>query len=390
MYELLFRPIEAMTAGFMDLVADVIGGEASDLKKNAARHETVNLPEDLYAHANVQTEWWYYTGHCRTGSGRRFGFELVFFKRRTDLDRFGIIPLRLFANPMYAAHFAVTDMNGGRFTYDHRKSFGSVFDLPVTASEDCFHLELGDWSVREENGAHVLKASLARDDLTFTATLRNTKPAILNGHEGLGISHRDEDERSCHFSFTRMTVEGEIGERGRREKFWGSAWMDREFGTWQQKNWDWLSIQLDDGDELMIYQFRDESGRPGPFSHGAYVGSDGEFNYLKLEDFSVEQMGEWKSPKTGAVYPSGWKIAVPRLNCALELEPALKDQELDTRGTTMIVYWEGACRVTGMRGGKEVTGNAYAELVGYERSHENPSLRTFLFDGSLIKKWLEI
>jgi predicted secreted hydrolase len=388
MYELLVRPIEDLTAGFMDLVADLVGGEAADLRKHASHHESVNLPEDLYAHANVQTEWWYYTGHCRTASGREFGFELVFFKRRTDLDRLGFIPLRLLANPMYAAHFAITDTERGRFSYDHRKSFGGSFDLPVTAREDRYELSIGDWSVREVEGCHRLEASLGKD-LDFSATLQNTKPAVLNGHEGIGISNRDEGERSCHFSFTRMEVAGEITARGKREQFSGSAWMDREYGTWNQKNWDWFSIQLDEGDELMIYQFRDETGEPETFSHGAYIDSEGESTHLTNEDFSVAPTATWTSVKTGAEYPCGWTISVPGLDCTLAVEPVIKNQELDTRGTTMIVYWEGACRVSGLREGKSVTGKAYAELVGYDRSHENPSLSAFLFDGSTIRKWFE-
>jgi predicted secreted hydrolase len=388
MYEILVRPIEDLTAGFMDLVADVLGGEAADLRKHAERHESVNLPDDLYAHKDVQTEWWYYTGHCETESGKKFGFELVFFKRRTDLDRLGIIPLRLLANPLYAAHFAVTDIDGRQFRYDHRKSSGGVFDLPVRASEHSYELGLGDWSVTEEDGRHVLQASLGRD-LKFTASLKNTKPAILHGNEGIGISHRDEGERSCHFSFTRMSVEGEIIKDLKRESFTGAAWMDREFGTWNQKNWDWLSIQLDGGDELMIYQFRNEDGGAEHFSHGAFIDREGEFTYLKFEEFSVTPTGSWKSEKTGASYPSGWRVKVPRLDCDLLVEPVLRDQELDTRGTTMIVYWEGACGVSGRCRGLDVTGRAYTELVGYDRSHENPSLSSFLFDGSLLRKWLE-
>jgi hypothetical protein len=69
---------------------------------------------------------------------------------------------------------------------------------------------------------------------------------------------------------------------------------------------------------------------------------------------------------------------------------ALKDQELDTRGTTMIVYWEGACAVEGRRGDDKVEGRAYAELVGYDRSHESPSLTAFLFGGALDRRWRSI
>ena len=122
------EPFERLASDALDGLADALVGKASTLR-DGTEHAGVELPRDLYAHANAQTEWWYYTGHMRTASGRRFGFELVFFKRRTDLDRFGVVPLRLFANPLYLAHFALTDESRGEFRYAHRKSANGAFDL---------------------------------------------------------------------------------------------------------------------------------------------------------------------------------------------------------------------------------------------------------------------
>jgi hypothetical protein len=66
----------------------------------------------------------------------------------------------------------------------------------------------------------------------------------------------------------------------------------------------------------------------------------------------------------------------------LTITPVIADQELDTRGTTMIVYWEGDCSVTGTVAGSGVSGNCYAELVGYDRSHEKPDLGSFILGDS--------
>jgi hypothetical protein len=43
----------------------------------------------------------------------------------------------------------------------------------------------------------------------------------------------------------------------------------------------------------------------------------------------------------------------------------VQDQELDTRATTGVVYWEGSQRVTATRDGRPVGGEAYVELTGY-------------------------
>lgn len=392
MSENFIKTVERTAASVLDDLADVILGEASTLR-DGTEHKGVALPRDLYAHSNAQTEWWYYTGHLLTESGARFGFELVFFKRRTDLDRFGVVPLRLIANPLYLAHFAVTDEERGKFRYAHRKSANGPFDAAAHTSARRFYLRLGDWTVREAHGIHILRATLG-DDLIFEAALRPTKPAALNGHDGVGVSFKDHGEASRYFSYTRMEAEGDITWHGTTERFRGSAWMDREFGTWKttddQKGWDWFSVQFSDDTELMVYHIRDRAGRPSNFSSGTFVDASGRWTHLSREDFELEPTGSWRSPHTGAVYPSGWLLRVPRLGVEVEVRPVLKDQELDTRGTTMIVYWEGACEVEGTRDGERVEGRAYVELVGYDRSHERPSIATFILGGAIDRRWRSI
>lgn len=371
----------------IDGIANTLLGEADSLR-NGSEHDPVSLPRDLAAHNDCQTEWWYYTGHAETSGGLEFGFELVFFKRRTDLDSLSVLPLRLLGNPFYFAHFAITDRVSETFRYSHLKSSNGVFDLPASASEDHFHLRLGDWSLREANGDHVLRATI--DDTIFEATLRPQKRVVLNGVNG--VSFKDEGEASRYFSYSRMSMEGDLARNGKTEHFKGSAWMDREFGTWKptenQKGWDWFSIQLDNGSELMCYQLRNSHGEPSPYSSGTFVDVDGSSLSLTASDFTIEPQGEWKSPTSGAVYPSVWKITVPSKNIALDVVPVIKNQELDTRGTTMIVYWEGCCDVTGTAAGTPTEGKAYVELVGYDRSHENPNLASFLLGQSL--DWIKL
>src|SRR5918998_3655005 len=372
----LIESIEETTAGILDAFADAVVGEASTLR-DGTEHRGVLLPRDLYAHREAQTEWWYYTGHLRTESGRQLGFELVFFKRRTDLDRFGVVPLRLIANPLYLAHFALTDETGRRFRYDHRKSANGPFDHPALTSARRFYLKLGDWTVREAHGLHLLHATLG-DDLIFDAALSPQNPAVLNGHERAGVSFKDHGEASRYFSYTRMAAEGDLTWAGRTEHFTGTAWMDREFGTWKttdgQKGWDWFSLQLDTGSELMVYHIRDRAGRPNPFSSGTFVDAEGDWTHLTREDFQLEVLDRWRSPHTGAVYPSRWRLRAPRFGVDVTVTPVLDDQELDTRGTTMIVYWEGACTIVGRHEGRDTRGRAYVELVGYDCSHLQPSL----------------
>ncbi len=382
--ENLLKTVEKSAVFAFENLADVITGKADTLR-DGTELDPVKLPRDLYAHEKAQTEWWYYTGHGETVSGRRFGFELVFFKRRTDLDKFSLVPLRLLGNPIYFAHFALTDVDEKKFRYAHRKSSNGLLDFPASASDKHYHLRLGDWSLRESHGAHVLRSTIG-DEVVFEATLLPKKEPILNGTKKDGVSFKDEGEASRYFSYTRMEMEGDLTRNGETEHFTGSAWMDREFGTWtpteRQKGWDWFSVQLDNNCELMCYQLRNSAGGVSPFSSGNFVDADGNFTTLSSEDFEIEPTGFWKSPNTKATYPSSWNLRVPKFDLELKVTPVMQDQELDTRGTTMIVYWEGACEVGGKAGGADVKGNAYVELVGYDRSHDQPNLAYFLMGNS--------
>ena len=374
----IFDQIQFHAGEFVERIAETLVGTADTLR-DGTEFDPVTLPRDLAAHANVQTEWWYYTGHLKTVAGTEFGFELVFFKRRTDQDKFAVVPLRLIGNPFYFAHFALTNKTDKTFRYAHRKSANGPLDHPATAAEAHFYLNIGDWSVRESGGMHILRATL-EDRTMFEASLRPEKPVVMNGEKG--VSYKDEGQASRYFAYTRMSAEGDLLVDGKAEHFTGSAWMDREFGTWtpteNQKGWDWFSIQLDNGCELMCYQLRNSRGEASTYSSGTFVDEHGNVIPLKHADFSITPVSFWKSARSAAEYPSTWAIEVPRVSLSLRVEPVVEDQELDTRGSTMIIYWEGACDVAGTAGGASVTGRAYVELVGYDRSHESPNLAYFL------------
>jgi len=379
MYRNLTKPIEFLAGSVLDGVASLLNYGEGPLV-GAPTDGTVKLPEDLYSKPDAETEWWYYTGHCSTDAGREFGFELVFFKRRTDRDRIGFFPMTALANPMYFAHFAISDVTRQSFQFDHIRSFGMPFDVPVSMSATSCDVRLGEWSLREVAGKHLLHATL-EDGTTFDAILEPTKPIVLNGDGGDGLAKK-VGGASKHFSFTRMSATGRLD----GESFTGEAWMDREIGSWGAAGgWDWFSIQLDDNTELMLYQFADVDGGMLGASTGTYVLGDGISQYLTRQEFEIETLSTWTSSATEATYPNRWHILVPSLGIDLEVASLIPDQELDTRGTTMIVYWEGACRVVGSVGDRRVTGKAYVELVGYDRTHESVGVTDFLF-GKQIRR----
>ncbi len=150
----------------------------------------------------------------------------------------------------------------------------------------------------------------------------------------------------------------------------GLSWMDHEFSTSAlsegQVGWDWFSIQLDNGSELMVFQIRRQDGSVDPYSSGTLINPDGSAIHLPKESFTIAVEDSWRSPRSRAEYPAQWKVSVPEYGIQLEILPYLADQELNVSFT----YWEGAVSVTGQQQGVTVSGNGYIEMTGYAESME--------------------
>jgi predicted secreted hydrolase len=147
----------------------------------------------------------------------------------------------------------------------------------------------------------------------------------------------------------------------------GTVWFDHQWGDFIAVGgggWDWYAVNLDDGTDLTLSRVRDRDGSY-PLVYGTLVAPDGRARHLAATDLVVESTGSWTSSRSGATYPAGWIVQVPDIGLALRLEPTVADQELDTRATTGVIYWEGSHTVSGSREGRPVGGRAYVELTGY-------------------------
>ena len=146
----------------------------------------------------------------------------------------------------------------------------------------------------------------------------------------------------------------------------GETWFDHEWATNQlaadQAGWDWFSVQLADGTELMLYRMRLKNGQADPASSGTWTRQDGTVLYLKAGDFKLTPLEWWKSGATAGNYPIRWRVEIPRLKMDLEVSTPLKNQEL---ALPSLAYWEGLIHADGKGGGAAVTGHGYLELTGY-------------------------
>jgi len=265
------------------------------------------------------------------------------------------------------AHAAVTDVKGGRFLFDQRLARGALGLAGVEQNEEVTRVSVMNWAAELKAGMHRLRADAGSFSLDLDCV--PVKAPISHGIEGYSRKGERPESASCYYSFTRLRTRGTVAAGGRPLEVTGTAWMDHEFSTAPLERdltgWDWFSIQLSSDTELMIFLLRKDDGSCSPYSSGTIVDAEGKGRHLTHDDFQVTITDRWKSPKTGAAYPSRWRIRVPSAGRELELAPNLADQELVTRKTTQVAYWEGSVSVRGSVSGKAVSGRGYVEMTGY-------------------------
>ncbi len=392
----------------------VLGGADTAGFARAAAPRAFRFPADHGPHPGFRNEWWYFTGNLVAPGGRRFGYELTFF--RTALAPHA--PARASdwaANEVYMAHFALTDSAGGRFRARERfEREGTVALAGAAVGPEGLRVWLDDWTARSVSGCGGVgvwakpaegsrlsscdraasSSPEGRDEaasvLTHTPTLPHShtgfwpialsardsgmalhlslgegKPPVLQGDRGLSRKGPGEGDASYYYSLTRMPTAGwlEIGET--RFAVSGESWMDQEWSTSalgkDEVGWDWFALQLSDGRELMLYRIRRRDGGFSPFSAGTLVARDGRTRGLAAADARVDVSGTWASPRDGTRYPARWRVRVPSAGLDLDVRPILADQELNLT----VRYWEGAVDVIGTSSAAAVTGRGYVELTGY-------------------------
>ena len=344
------------------------GELAPELFVRAAEPRIFRFPEDHGSHPAFKTEWWYLTGALQTEAGETLGYQATWFRvalasakpPRTS---------RLAARQVFLFHGALTDVSAGSHVFDEAACRDA--STWAGAAEGTLNVFLlGRTLVQESSGTWRARCSVQGRALDLRMSAE--REVLLHGASpGWSRKGAEPGAASYYASITRLRTEGTL-ERvpgGPSVKVTGQTWFDHEFGSSQlaqdQVGWDWFSVALDDGTDLMLYALRKEDGALDAASSGTLFFADQRRVHLKRDDFKIEVLEHWRSPKTGAAYPARWILRVPGHGLELEVKPMLHAQELTTPGSTGVTYWEGLCAYAGQAGGRKVKGQGYVELVGY-------------------------
>jgi predicted secreted hydrolase len=262
------------------------------------------------------------------------------------------------------AHFAITDAQGKRFRHFERTGRGALGLAGATARP--FRVWLDDWSAEGvEDSTLPIRLRATEAEASLDLVLDTARPIVLQGDRGLSRKSAASGNASYYYSMTRLATRGSVRVDGVSFPVEGNSWLDREWGSSSlekgQAGWDWFALQLSDGRDLMFYRLRSGDNVTDPFSAGTLVLPDGSVRPLSADDVRIETLGYWKSPETGARYPSRWRMRLPSERLELEVIPLIPDQEL----RTSVRYWEGAVGIHGNSRGEPVEGDGYVELTGY-------------------------
>ncbi len=386
---ILFSEPKAEIEATISAAQALSGSDTEGFTQALAPREFV-FPGDHGAHPGFKTEWWYYTGNLFTEEGRQFGYQFTIFRNQlspsdADFARInqeepvlmnpeeeGARDSEWSTNQLYLAHFAISDVSKKDHVFDERYSRGTAG--LAGASVDPYRIWLEDWEITRVKDS---KASDERFQMRIKAEMSNgtaldivlnpQKPLVLQGEEGYDKKGGEDGNASYYISFTRMQTEGLLKKEGESLAVSGLSWMDHEWSTSAldsgQTGWDWFSIQLSNGYELMYYQIRNVNPDLAPQTTGSLVTPNGQKRDLDQGEVRLEVLEYWASPHTGARYPVQWTLAIPSEELEMDVTTVFDDQEM----TVSVQYYEGALQVSGKFRDEAIDGNGYIEMTGYEQ-----------------------
>lgn len=321
------------------------------------------FPKDHASHPSFKQEWWYFTGQLITAEKRRFGFQFTIFREAISPQR-AQSTSNWSTNQLYLAHAALSDIENKRYLFDERFSRDAL-DL-AGAQDSPFKVWLENWRVEEmtvDDKMFQVKLSADTENFSLDIDLKNTKPPVYHGKDGLSYKSHSGNSASYYYSYSHLDTHGKVIVDRQTFEVSGSAWFDHEWSTSalepDQAGWDWFSLQLSNHQELMLFRLRHKENPQGDFYSGTFINEDGSSRTLGPKDFKLEATRFWKSPKSGSTYPIAWRINIPSLGMELTVNTRMENQEFDSS----FRYWEGAVSIQDEN--STITGQGYLEMTGY-------------------------
>jgi predicted secreted hydrolase len=341
---------------------------AAQADEPVRRGRALRFPRDHGAHLGAAIEWWYVTGDLREPGGRRHGFQITFFRSRTGLAEG--LDSRFAARHLLFAHAALTDLGAGTHLHAQRiaRWSGDPTSLLARASLHDSDLLLGGWTLQRQDagGTSLYRTQFGNgvQEFELQLELRATQPLLLQGDAGFSRKGPYEAQASHYLSEPQLAIQGTLWRAGQGTAVSGRAWLDHEWSDQLMHpdavGWDWIGMNLDDGAALTAFCLRRADGS-SLWAGGSWRSATGALQVFEPGDLRFTPGRLWASPASGARYPLQWTVDTPAGR--FEVRALLDAQELDSRGSTGTVYWEGLSDLFDAQGRR--VGSGYLEMTGY-------------------------
>ena len=226
-------------------------------------------------------------------------------------------------------------------------------------------------------GAYQLTLFDSNTGAECQLSLALQKPASRYGQDG--VVHGVSGEKMFYYFVPRARVDGHVVIDGKRLRVLrGSGWYDHEFGLMPPSEnvsdaaltraehgetcWRWLSIQLDNGDDLSVFFITRRATGEVLDRWTMLVKPDG--TTCAFEDTELETLSTWRSTRTFIEYPIEFRIRVRRARINLVARATFPDQEVISVISDP-AFWEGTVTVTGILAGRHVVGRGWLECKGF-------------------------
>ena len=306
----------------------------------------MRLPHDEGVHLSP-LEWWYFNGHLVSADGRKFSYHFVTFQSVLNA---GLTP-------------RVVQLSWADHSEDLHLAAEQATVSATEPSSGHFDLSTNDWRMSGDGDAYQLSFQIG--DYSVDLEAHSVRTPVL--HHGTGLVDLGIAGKTYYYSRTRLETAGAVSISGVPHPVVGTAWMDHQWGDFTIANigWDWLSLNLDDGSDLMVSVVWEQEDGAHIATYGTYIPPDSSPVHLPSDDISLDPTDSWTSPETGGVYPMGWTLGIDSLDLDLILVPVIEESEFAISEIIPVVYWEGSVAATGNKDGAAVSGNGFVEMVGY-------------------------
>jgi len=292
------------------------------------------------AQTPIFTEWHYWTSILEGTNGHRYFLFLCDFNCTGDLMKGYIQAVDpSFDVPEGKSAFMfqtiLSDYNTGHSISD--------FDASIQDHDDTFDFETNTKKFRGPKYAVdmtykgddvLMKAKGPKYSVNLTAT---GGKKVMWAQDQLGIEglirEGGENDRSFYYSLPDLPFHGSLSYEENGEwistEVTGRGWVDRQWGDFEAKAWEWSSFRFADGSRVNLYNFA------GGYQVGTYMNEDGDCEYF--DDFTVYQNGYGKTPD-GVWFSHGWDYDLPVKGKKYTVEPLSKNNIMIAPGNS---FFEG-------------------------------------------------